>query len=216
MRSKNLLTDLQRYLRAEQDLSLPKSPGDREALMREVESDRTRLLREVQQQVQTSSPAERSGLFSRILVAVDSSPQARVAVDLAAKLAGGCRAEVGLVHVMDEMVGTFEGFAPPVSLEGMRCLHREKGNLLLATAAERFLPAHTGLDESDVPSIHSFLRQGAVVMQIIDVADSFNADLIVIGTHARRGISHFLMGSTAEGVIRRARCPVLSVSGCHE
>ncbi|MFM7867597.1 MAG: universal stress protein, partial [Planctomycetaceae bacterium] len=52
---------------------------------------------------------------------------------------------------------------------------------------------------------------GAAFMEIIDYAKSQDIDLIVIGTHGRSGLSHILMGSVAERVVRAAPCPVLSV-----
>ena len=52
-----------------------------------------------------------------------------------------------------------------------------------------------------------------VVDAIVDEAKRWRADLIVIGTHGRRGVSHLLLGSVAEGVVRLAPAPVLLVRG---
>ncbi len=49
------------------------------------------------------------------------------------------------------------------------------------------------------------------VDEILDVAESEHVDLIAMGTHGRRGIDRILMGSVAEAVVRRAKCPVLAV-----
>jgi K+-sensing histidine kinase KdpD len=48
---------------------------------------------------------------------------------------------------------------------------------------------------------------------ILDVAREINADLIVLGTHGRKGISRLFVGSVAEQVVRKAECPVLTVRG---
>jgi universal stress protein A len=62
----------------------------------------------------------------------------------------------------------------------------------------------------DMP-VEAVIRSGDAVDEIIAYADEVNADLIVMATHGRTGLSHILMGSTAEQVIRRASCPVLTL-----
>jgi hypothetical protein len=54
---------------------------------------------------------------------------------------------------------------------------------------------------------------GVPSVEIVSVAQKQNADLIVMGTHGRTGLSHILLGSTAERVIQHAPCPVLTVKG---
>jgi nucleotide-binding universal stress UspA family protein len=55
------------------------------------------------------------------------------------------------------------------------------------------------------------LKEGDAVTEILGVAEETNADLIVMGTHGRTGLSRLLMGSVAEQVVRKASCPVLTV-----
>jgi nucleotide-binding universal stress UspA family protein len=57
------------------------------------------------------------------------------------------------------------------------------------------------------------IEVGIPAEEIIRVAKERKVDLIVIGTHGRSGVSHILMGSVAERVVRRSPCPVLSVRG---
>jgi universal stress protein A len=52
---------------------------------------------------------------------------------------------------------------------------------------------------------------GTAWNQIVEMAKSWNADMVVIGTHGRTGLKHALLGSTAERVVRHAACPVLVV-----
>jgi nucleotide-binding universal stress UspA family protein len=59
--------------------------------------------------------------------------------------------------------------------------------------------------------VDAMLREGAPTEEINAVADLIEADIIVIGTHGRRGLARALLGSVAEGVIRTAHRPVLSV-----
>ncbi len=57
----------------------------------------------------------------------------------------------------------------------------------------------------------SLLRVGAPFLEIINAAQTENADLIVMGTHGRSGLAHVLLGSVAERVVQKAACPVLTV-----
>ena len=88
---------------------------------------------------------------------------------------------------------------------------------------EGILPPRTGWDQelrqeleqvkvSDA-SVHIShrLEEGDPVTEILEVAEETHADLIVMGTHGRRGIPRLLMGSVAELVVRRANRPVLTV-----
>ena len=63
---------------------------------------------------------------------------------------------------------------------------------------------------SQVP-MESRLRGGSPADSILDSAQTLPCDIIVLGTHGRRGISHTISGSVAEAVLRKARCPVIAV-----
>jgi nucleotide-binding universal stress UspA family protein len=211
MHAKSLLHEMESYLRTEVELS-QRPPVMRDlSVAQKMESDRSRLLREVQIEAR-QDPVNESVPFRRIMVAVDSSPQATAAIDLAAKLGVAGEVKYALVNVVDEATGIYEGFAPPVSIVGERCLRREKASILLKSMAERLVPHGRAMDERPLPDVEQLVREGPVVAKLIEAAREFGADLIVIGTHGRRGISHLLMGSTAEGVLRQAPCPVLSVT----
>ena len=62
-----------------------------------------------------------------------------------------------------------------------------------------------------VKDVEKVVERGVPFVEIIRTAKEKNADLIVIGTHGRTGIDHMLFGSTAEKVVRKAHCPVLTV-----
>jgi universal stress protein A len=87
---------------------------------------------------------------------------------------------------------------------------------ILATGAELYLEqARDQLLQLDVPAaginVIRRLEDGERVIEILRVAHEVQADLIVMGTHGRSGLKRVLMGSVAEGVTRKARCPVLTV-----
>lgn len=228
MRAKSLLHEMETYLKTEVELAQRSSatagpvlmevkpPSEGKPLESEsspliaekLESDRSRLLREVE--IEARQEDVNDVPFKKILVAVDPSPQAMAAIDLAVRLGQGGGVKYALVHVIDDAAGIYEGFAAPVSLMGERCLRRERASILLKSAAERFVRHGRGIDQ--MPDVEPIIREGPVVPKLIEAAREFGADLIVIGTHGRRGISHLLMGSTAEGVLRQAPCPVLSIT----
>ena len=83
----------------------------------------------------------------------------------------------------------------------------------LATAAQGGLDALLESRKSTGLAITAVLRDGVAWEEINDVAKLVEADLIIIGTHGRRGLSRALLGSVAENVIRTTQVPVLTIHG---
>ena len=138
--------------------------------------------------------------FTRVLIGIDQSPLGARALEAGVALAEACGAELGLVYVLDpRLFAGAQGGAPPGEV---RSEFERAGRELLATAATR---AREG------PAPWQFVAWGAPADEIVGAARAWRADLIVLGTHGRSGVSRLLMGSTAEGVLRRASCPVLVV-----
>jgi nucleotide-binding universal stress UspA family protein len=137
--------------------------------------------------------------FERILVAIDGSEFAAHALEVASSLATAVGAQLGLVHVIDP---TLVGSETGVPADQLWAILRADGKALLETAASA-TPAH--------PHCWKFLREGAPSTEIVGSARKWPADLIVIGTHGRSGLTRLVFGSTAEGVTRHAPCPVLVV-----
>lgn len=146
--------------------------------------------------------------YKHILVAVDGSDTSNRAVEEAIRLAAEMQAELRIVHAVDEAALNWDaGYA---DFGEIREAYRKSGEAILdraATAArEAGLKADAKLLESD--------STGRRVSEIIaQEATAWPADLIVVGTHGRRGFSHLLLGSIAEGVVRVATKPVLLVRG---
>ena len=138
--------------------------------------------------------------FERILVAVESSPVAAHAVDVGVDLARSLKAEIALIHVTEPLAAY--GSDAGVSSSEFMALAKQEGQKLLAGTRERLsLPAST-LD---------FLQPGDPAIEIVNAAKEWPADVIVLGSHGRGGVSRALLGSVAEAVIRHAPCPVLVV-----
>jgi nucleotide-binding universal stress UspA family protein len=137
--------------------------------------------------------------FTRILIALDDSAIAAHAAEVGVALAAALKAQAALVHVVDPTVAFQPDSGVPAG-EWTAMLKRE-GHSFLTAAAER-----TG-----VPPPWQFLREGNAADEILASAREWNADVIVIGTHGRTGVSRLVLGSTAESVVRRASCPVLVI-----
>jgi nucleotide-binding universal stress UspA family protein len=138
--------------------------------------------------------------FRRILVAVDGSPMAAHALDVALEFVRCLRADIGVVHVVDA------GRAPDLEygLVAAELLEerRREGAALLSGILARI----------DAPSpVESFLVDGSSAEEILETARNWKADLIIMGSHGRTGLARILMGSVAERVVRHAPIPVLVV-----
>jgi universal stress protein A len=137
--------------------------------------------------------------FQHVLVAVDGSEFAAHALNVASSLAVAVHGQIGLVHVIEPKFVSGETGIPA---DQQWALLRNDGKGLLKTAASA-IPAH--------PNPWKFLREGTPWTEIVDSARKWPADLIVLGTHGRSGLTRLLFGSTAEGVMRHAPCPVVVV-----
>jgi nucleotide-binding universal stress UspA family protein len=142
-------------------------------------------------------------LYKRILVPVDGSAASSRGLIEAIGLARDQGAEILFLHVVDEWP-LAAGDIAAVNLSAGAQRLRETGQELLAQAEAR---AH----QSGVPA-HSVLLEelGVSVGEcVIRRAREWPADLIICGTHGRRGITRLLLGSTAEYIVRHAPVPVL-------
>jgi nucleotide-binding universal stress UspA family protein len=83
----------------------------------------------------------------------------------------------------------------------------------IMNGAQAGLQAEVDKRKGSGVEIKTVLRQGIPVDEVHSVADEVNADLIVVGTHGRRGLARALLGSVAENVIRTSMRPVLAIRG---
>jgi nucleotide-binding universal stress UspA family protein len=143
-------------------------------------------------------------MYQRILVPIDGSPTAERGLAEAIKLGRLTGAQLRLVHVVDELsfaLSASQGMTLTGDLLGML---REAGAEILAQGAARVRAA--GL-QVDTVLKDSFA--GRVSDLVIREAGAWPADLIVLGTHGRRGVGRLFLGSDAETIVRSAPVPVL-------
>lgn len=145
-----------------------------------------------------------AGRFTHILVPTDFNPASHAALECAKEIAERFGARLSLLHVVTDPKAT--GFwtpevyvpATPETQEGF--LREARKRLDSALSPEERSRFTATID----------VRLGAVADRIQEVALEQQVDLIVMGTHGRRGLAHLLLGSVAERVLRSAPCPVLT------
>lgn len=139
----------------------------------------------------------------KLLLAVDDSIPAQWALQVAMGLGSKLNAEYILVNVIGpaETVGAEAIFAG-TQLDQQERVKEESAALLSKTRAA--FPPNT--------PCQTFTRVGEPVAQIIELAREQKASLIVLGSRGRNRFTQFVLGSTAEGVIRQSPCPVLTVA----
>jgi len=148
-------------------------------------------------------------MYSRILVATDGSETSELAIETAARLALDQHAQLRIVHVIEQSRLAFAAAGPvAVDLEGILEALRKAGQAALERG--RAIAQQTGV-QAETAIVGDDAIDDRVAVVLADEARRWKADLIVLGTHGRRGINHLLMGSVAEAVVRVATAHVLLV-----
>lgn len=145
-------------------------------------------------------------MYQRILVPVDGSECAARGLSEAIALARLTSARIRLVHVVDEPLVAISADMAAGAAADLVGTVREAARRVLADATETVKAA--GIPVDDV-LLDSF--DGRLCDLVIAAVESWSADLVVIGTHGRRGVGRLLLGSDAEQILRLSRVPVLLV-----
>ena len=144
-------------------------------------------------------------MYQRILVPIDGSATSERALQEAIRLAGG-KAQLRLVYVLEEVFPLDTVGYSFIDLAALQEAVRHTGERALAQAAEKVRRSGTTAETALLES-----KGERIASVIVDAARQWQAELIVIGTHGRSGLSRLLLGSVAEGVVRGASVPVLLV-----
>ncbi|HEX2164365.1 MAG TPA: universal stress protein [Thermoanaerobaculia bacterium] len=147
-----------------------------------------------------SSPQPSGAPLARIVAATDFSPTAEAALDWALDLAGRHGARLTLLHALT-LPAPLPDYVPPGG---------DFGDELQGVARRKLEETAARLGERGV-EVAVELSLGVPSQTIVAFAQDSGADLVVVGTRGLTGIGHLLLGSTAERVVQRARCPVLTV-----
>lgn len=142
--------------------------------------------------------------FKTILLTTDFSAYSDAAIPYAGELARDFQGKIRLLHVFDD-VPLSAGFSPDVYVpfDWLEAARKER------IARLSVLADKIRLDER--VEVETNMRDGIARQAILDEAKACQADCIVIATHGRTGIPHFLFGSVAEHIVRLSPCPVMTV-----
>jgi len=146
-------------------------------------------------------------MYARILAAIDGSPTSDRAFQEAIAFTKNQKANLRLVHIIDK-TPILRGYADWLDDEEISGIFCQAGQRItedaLAQARKSDITAESALLETTAKRLADV---------IIDEANHWRADLVVMGTHGRHGIEHLLLGSVAEGVSRNTSIPLLLICG---
>lgn len=145
-------------------------------------------------------------MYQRIMVAIDGSATAELGLKEAIRLARDQKAQLAIIHVIDVVIAYGAGQWVGGYVEDTRKFSQQ------VVAQARKLAQDAGIEpEIQTPEI---VTSGYHVADTVaQLAREWKADLLVVGTHGRRGVSRMLIGSVAERIVRVAPCPLLLVRG---
>ncbi len=141
--------------------------------------------------------------LKKIVVPQDFSEYSLHALKYAVTLAGLFGSELIVIHVVEPIVYPADFSFGQVSIPAMEEEIRKHSEEQLNDLIAKEIPG-------DIRTT-SVIRVGKPFIEIVEISKSENADLIVISSHGRTGMDHVLFGSTADKVVRKAPCPVLTV-----
>ncbi|MEZ5560930.1 MAG: universal stress protein [Pseudomonadales bacterium] len=141
--------------------------------------------------------------YKHILAAVDVTEEAEEVLQMARRLADEHKAKLSVITVVKPLTHVYGGL-DMVSYTQVSVNFEEEAKVQARTQVEA-LAAKVGVAGDDVHVI-----VGSPSLQVVEAAEAMGSDLIVIGSHGKHGLG-LLLGSTANGVLHRAHCDVLTV-----
>lgn len=145
-------------------------------------------------------------MYQRILIPVDGSPTSERAIDEAVQFAHQQGAQVEVIMIVEDLL-YFED-DNGVNYAALLDIVKSNNEKILATAEQKF-------QQAGIAVVSKLLEAKGerIANKIVAEAKSFQADLIIIGTHGRSGFSRMVLGSVAEAVLRMAHIPILLIRG---
>ena len=150
--------------------------------------------------------------MKKVLIALDYEPSAQKIAETGYALAKGMNAEIVLLHVLSD-AGYYSSlnYFPVMGYEGFNNLNTlpvENVDVLRNTGQEFLDKSKQHLKDDTITTI---IKEGDFAESIIATATEINADVIVMGSHGRRGLDKMLMGSVAERVLHKSVIPLFII-----
>ncbi|KTD73817.1 universal stress protein [Legionella tucsonensis] len=147
-------------------------------------------------------------IYKHILVAVDKSNASNLALQEAVRLANDQNAKLRIIYIVEEVV--VNSAEKRVSFDTLWNVYKEDGQDFLNVINERLKSSNI---KYETFLIELPLSEGDLADKVMAEAQSWPADILVLGTHGRHGVKRFFIGSVAESVVRIATLPVLLIRG---
>jgi nucleotide-binding universal stress UspA family protein len=142
-------------------------------------------------------------MIKRILVPIDFSPNSIRALDYAIELGKPFKTRLSVLYVVEPIYYAVPDFTGSPAMGELLIEQMGTARAQLARLAGQYAKRRIKLQ--------ALLETGTAYEAIVETAKQIKADLIAMATHGRTGVSHLLLGSVAERVVRTAPCPVLTL-----
>jgi len=141
--------------------------------------------------------------IKKILVPIDFSDYSKSALKYAVNLSKNFNAEMILIYVVEPVIYPPDFSMGQIAIPSVNTEWDERAKQELDKLAKAEIPSGV--------AVRTLIKTGKPFIEIIETAGELDIDLIIIATHGRTGVEHILFGSTAEKVVRKAPCPVLTL-----
>jgi len=141
--------------------------------------------------------------IKKVLVPIDFSDYSKSSLRYAVNFAKQFNAEIYLIYVVEPVIYPPDFSMGQIAIPSVSAEWDERAKVELENLAKTEIPE--GI------KVKTILKNGKPFLEIIDTASEEDIDLIIIATHGHSGVEHILFGSTAEKVVRKAPCPVLTL-----
>jgi nucleotide-binding universal stress UspA family protein len=142
-------------------------------------------------------------LIKNILVPIDFSDYSKNALRYAVQFAKNFQAKMFLIYVVEPIIYPADFSMGQVAIPSMDADLQNRAKEELKNLANNFVDTSLELE--------TIIKTGKPFVEINETAKEIDADLIIMATHGHTGVEHLLFGSTAEKVVRKAPCPVLTL-----
>ena len=141
--------------------------------------------------------------IKKVLVPIDFSDYSKSALNYAVNFAKHFNAELFLIYVVEPVIYPPDFSMGQIAIPSIDLDMDKRANEELENLARKQIPKEL--------STKTIVKTGKPFVEIIDTAKQIDADIIIIATHGHSGVEHILFGSTAEKIVRKAPCPVLTL-----